>query len=81
MCHKHAAQRASLRPAVETEVELTVSPVKGQPEGASGKQVLGIPTPAIAFVPQRTEGFVPQSLSLVHPGMAVEGYMRLKTPS
>lgn len=54
-------------------MEFTVSPVKGHPEGASGKQVLGMPTPAIALVPQRTPGVVPQSLSLVHPGTAVEG--------
>lgn len=70
-----------MRPAVDVWVEFTVSPVKGQPEGARGKQVLGMPTPAIALVPQSTEGLVPQSLSLVHPGMALEGYIRLKTPS
>ena len=76
-----SAQKASLRPADDVEVELTVSPVKGQPEGARGKQVLGMPTPAIALVPQRTPGVVPQSLSLVHPGTAVDGYVKLKTPS
>ena len=66
-------QRANLRPAEDVDVEFTVSPVKGQPDGAKGKQVLGMPTPAIAFVPQRTPGVVPQSLSDVHPGTAVEG--------
>ena len=58
-----------------------MSPVNGHPEGANGKQVLGMPTPAIALVPQRTDGLVPQSLSFVHPGIAFEGYIRLKTPS
>lgn len=74
-------QNSSLRPAVAVVVEFTLSPVKGQPEGAKGKHVLGTPTPAGPFVPQRTPGLVPQSLSLVHPGIAVEGYIKLKTPS
>jgi len=69
----------SLRPAVVVVAGEVESPVKGHPEGARGKQVLG--TPAGPLVPQRTPGLLPQSLSLVQPGMAAEGYVRLKTPS
>jgi len=84
-------QKKSLRPAeAVTGVGVTVgfttvSPVKGQPEGARGKQVLGIPIPAGPLVPQTIPArAVPLGLhcaSLVHPGVAAEGYVSENTAS
>lgn len=59
---------------------MTWSPVKGQPEGAKGKQVLGTPTGPL--VPQIMPISDEQSLSIVHPSAAVvRGYMSENTVS
>jgi len=70
------AQKASLRPAEAVVVVglTTVSPVKGQAEGARGQQVLGTPTPEGPLVPQTIPGtsapLGPHWALVVHPGTA-----------
>jgi hypothetical protein len=65
---------------VDVVGRVTWSPVKGQPEGAKGKQVLGTPTGPL--VPQIMPISDEQSLSIVHPSAAVvRGYMSENTVS